>query len=99
MYSKVQKFIDWGIKIASLAITGPATWRVAAQLFADIPEPFVYVMQFAAVFLIEGVLISNWLLLEFDKTATPEIKVRYALTALAMYAATNLCLPYDIPGR
>jgi hypothetical protein len=44
-------------------------------------------MCFAAVFLIEGVMLSNWLLLEFDKGATPEIKARYGLTALAMYIA------------
>ena len=38
-------------------------------------------------FLIEGVLLSNWLLLEFDKGATPEIKARYGITALSMYIA------------
>jgi hypothetical protein len=44
-------------------------------------------MWFTAVFLIDGVMLSNWLLLEFDKQATPEIKARYGLTALAMYVA------------
>lgn len=87
MYRGIQKTLDWGVKVASLAITGPATWVVATQLFADIPEPFRYLMQFSAVFLIEGVLLSNWLLLEFDKSALPEIKARYGLTALTIYTA------------
>jgi hypothetical protein len=86
MYRYIQKTLDWGVKVASLAVTGPATWVVATQLFSDIESPMLlFVMRFAAVFLIEGVLLSNWLLLEFDKNATPEIKARYGLTALAMY--------------
>ena len=88
MYKFIQKTIDWGVKAASLAITGPATWVVATQLFSDISSPILlFVMRAAAVFLIEGVLLSNWLLLEFDRNATPEIKARYGITALAMYVA------------
>jgi hypothetical protein len=86
MYRFIQKTIDWGVKFASLAITGPATWVIASQLFQDISNPILFfVMRAAAVFLIEGVLLSNWLLLEFDRDATPEIKARYGITALAMY--------------
>jgi hypothetical protein len=86
MYRYIQKPLDWGVKIASLAVTAPATWIVATRLFADVESPLLlFVMRFAAVFLIEGVLLSNWLLLEFDRNATPEIKARYGLTALAMY--------------
>lgn len=88
MYKHIQKALDWGVKIASLAITGPATWVVATELFTDINDPILlFVMRFAAVFLIEGVLLSNWLLLEFDVKATPGIKARYGITALVMYAA------------
>lgn len=88
MYKTIHKILDWGVKIASLAVTGPATWIVATELFADVQSPvMLFAMRFAAVFLVEGVLLSNWLLLEFDKNATPEIKVRYGLTALVMYAA------------
>jgi len=88
MYKFIQKTLDWGVKIASLAVTGPATWVVATDLFADIESPLLlFLMRFAAVFLVEGVLLSNWLLLEFDKSATPEIKVRYGVTALTMYVA------------
>jgi hypothetical protein len=88
MYKFIQKTIDWGVKIASLAITAPATWVVATQLFSDISNPILlFTMRAAAVFLIEGVLLSNWMLLEFDRNATPEIKARYGITALAMYVA------------
>src|SRR5690348_1626979 len=88
MYKGIQKALDWGVKLASLAVTGPATWLVSAELFKDVSSPLIlFMMQFAAVFLVEGVLLSNWLLLEFDKNATPEIKVRYGITALVMYAA------------
>lgn len=87
MYEKIYKFLDWGVKACSLAITAPATWAVATELFADIPGAFMlFLMRFAAVFLVEGVLLSNWLLLEFDRRATPGIKTRYALSALIMYA-------------
>jgi len=85
-YRSLQKALDTGVKLASVAITGPATWIVATELFADIDSPtLLFIMRFAAVFLIEGVMLSNWLLLEFDRNATPGIKARYGLTALAMY--------------
>lgn len=88
MYEQIQKFIDFGVKIASLAVTGPATWVVSSWLFRDIQAPaLLFFMQFCAVFLVEGVMLSNWLLLEFDKKAPPEIKARYGLTALGMYFA------------
>ena len=88
MYRYIHKTLDWGVKIASLAVTGPATWIVAGELFGDVTSPaLLFAMRFAAVFLIEGVLLSNWLLLEFDKKADPAIKARYGLTALAIYLA------------
>jgi hypothetical protein len=88
LYENVNKILNWGVKLASLAVTAPATWIVATQLFNDIQSPLLlFVMRFSAVFLIEGVMLSNWLLLEFDRSATPEIKARYGLTALAMYIA------------
>lgn len=88
MYKYITKTLDWGVKIASVAVTGPATWIVATTLFKDVSNPtLLFIMRLAAVFLIEGVLLSNWLLLEFDKQATPQIKARYGIIALAMYAA------------
>jgi hypothetical protein len=88
MYKQIQKVIDWGVKLASIAITGPATWIVASRLFLAVESPaLLFVMKFSALFLIEGVLFSNWILLEFDKNASPEIKARYGLTAMTMYIA------------
>ena len=88
LYESVNKLLNWGIKLASLAVTGPATWIVATELFHDVQSPpLLLVMRSAAVFLIEGVMLSNWILLEFDRSATSEIKARYGLTALAMYIA------------
>src|SRR5574341_606952 len=90
MYRYIQKTLDWGIKIASLAVTGPATWIVASELFADVTSPALFfAMRFAAVFLIEGVLLSNWILLEFDRNATPEIKARYGITAVQLDEPPN----------
>lgn len=88
LYKKVNKALNWGVKVASLAVTGPATWLVAGNLFQDIHDPTtLFLMRTSAVFLIEGVMLSNWLLLEYNKRATPGIKARYGLTALAMYTA------------
>lgn len=82
------KSMDYGIKLASLAVTGPATWVVSGELFKDISAPAILlIMRLAAVFLVEGVLLSNWLLLEFDQRATELVKARYGITALAMYGA------------
>jgi hypothetical protein len=84
----VTKMLDWMVKISSLFVTAPATWIVATALFQDVQSPvLLFIMRCAAVTLVEGVLLSNWLLLEFDKQATPEIKARYGITALAMYVA------------
>lgn len=83
----VNKTLNWIIKIAGMIICAPVTWLVAGQLFFDVQLPAArFIVQLAAVLLVEGVLLSNWLLLELDRQAAPEIKTRYALTALGMYA-------------
>lgn len=88
MQKYITKFLDWVIKLASVVVTAPATWMVASNLFSDINAPtLLFLIRLGAVLLVEGVLLSNWLLLEFDKQAVPEIKARYGLTALAMYIA------------
>ena len=75
LYELVNRALNWGVKLASLAIRGPATWIVASELFHDVESlTLLFVMRFSAVFLIEGVMLSNWLLLEFDHAANPEIK-------------------------
>jgi hypothetical protein len=87
MSEQVNKLLGWIVKVAGLIICAPVTFLVAGQLFGDIQvEALRLIVQLAAVLLVEGVLLSNWLLLEFDRNAAPEIKTRYALTALGMYA-------------
>jgi hypothetical protein len=80
--SKVQKWIDWVVKLATLLVAAPATWRVAGEAFQG-----VIVFQVAAVVLVEGVLLSNWLLLDSRRSESPEVKLRYAVTVAVMYAA------------
>lgn len=83
MFTKV---LNLTIKIAGVIVTAPVTWLVAGQLFFDVSPLLIrYAVQLAAVLLVEGVLIANWSALETDKNAPPEIKTRYALTALALY--------------
>jgi hypothetical protein len=83
----VNKVAVWVIKAAGLIVCAPATWDVAGATFTTWSQyPVFYVIiRLAAVLLVEGVMLSNWLLLEYDVTAQPQIKSRYALTALGMY--------------
>ncbi len=86
MFSLINKALNSLIKIAGLIITAPVTWLVAGRVFADIEIVALrYIMQAAAVGLVELVFLSNWLLLEHDKNAPTEIKTRYALTAACLY--------------
>lgn len=87
MSKLVNKALDWIVKVAGICVTTPATWQVATNLFSELsPYPEAYlIVRIAAVVLVEGVMLSNWLLLETDKTALPIVKTRYALTALGMY--------------
>lgn len=88
MWESVTRITDWLVKLASLAVTGPATWIVAGELFIDVTDPTLYfAMRLSAVFLVEGVLLSSWLRLEFDVKADSLLKARYGMTALAMYVA------------
>lgn len=75
------KVIGWVVKVAGMIICAPVTWMVAGQVFGE-----YLLMQVAAVAVVEGVFLANWMSLEYDKSAAPEVKARYALTALAMYA-------------
>lgn len=86
MSERINTILGWIIKAAGMIICAPVTFLVAGQLFGDVTALTLrFVVQLSAVLLVEGVLLSNWLLLEFDRRAAPEIKTRYALTALSMY--------------
>jgi predicted transcriptional regulator len=82
----LNKTLGWFVKIAGTVICAPVTWLVAGQLFRDIePGWFRFIVQIAALTVVEGVFLSSWIALDAEKTAPPEIKTRYALTALGMY--------------
>jgi hypothetical protein len=85
--SRFSKWADWIVKIATMVLAVPASWGVADQAFADIGVPFRYVLQVAAVSLLEGVLVSNWVLLDIRKSDSVAAKSRYVLTVWVMYGA------------
>jgi hypothetical protein len=85
--SKINKFIGWVVKVASVIVCAPVTWKVAAAALTDdtMHPALSALVSASAVLLVEGVLLSNWLLLETNKQADAAVKGRYALTALVMY--------------
>lgn len=83
----LNKVLSWFVKTAGTIICAPITWLVAGQLFRDIqPDWFRIVVQLSALLVVEGVFLSSWIALDTEQAAPPEIKVRYALTAVSMYA-------------
>lgn len=79
-------FLDWVVKLTSAMITVPVTWVVAQTLFGDIGSDFVRrVMQVAAVVLVDGLLLRDWILLDVDVGAPPERKAQYAVSVSLIY--------------
>lgn len=85
--NKFQKLLDVIVKFASLAITAPVTFTLGLQVFADMGYMLQLMLALLAVVLVEGVFLSNWLLLEEKRNNTPDQKVRYALTIIVLYFA------------
>lgn len=82
----INKLINSMVKIAGVIITAPVTWLVAGQLFGDVQPAWLRVIvQASALLVVEGVFITNWIALDSDRGAVPEIKARYALTSGGMY--------------
>jgi hypothetical protein len=95
----ISKGLAWAVKIAGMIMCAPVTWLVAGELFTDInPNAVRYIVQFSAVLLVEGVLLSNWLMMDYDHDAAPEIKARYAATALIMYLCLWILAMYVVEG-
>lgn len=84
---RFQKFLDVMVKFASLAITAPVTFTLGLQVFGDLGWLLCLVLSFLAVMLVEGVFLSNWLLLEEKRNNSPDQKLRYALTVIVLYIA------------
>lgn len=81
----MDKALGWIIKGASVVITAPATVIVAGGLFAEVPGGLRWLVQAAAVLLVEGVFLYSWIMLEHDRQAETAYKVRHALTAIGLY--------------
>ncbi len=82
----MSKIITITVKIAGLVITAPVTWSVAGLVFRDVqPNNLRLLVQIAALVVVEGVFLASWLALDGDKSAPDAVRVRHAITALAMY--------------
>lgn len=88
------KVVSWIVKLSVLVLQVPVTWAVAGHAFGDLGS-VVYVggwafetndiLQFAAVLLADGVLAYNWIALETDSRAAPEVRARYVAGAWIQY--------------
>lgn len=85
--SRFQKLLDVIVKFASLAITAPVTFTLGLQVFGDLGWLLCLLLSALAVILVEGVFLSNWLLLEDKRNSSPDQKLRYALTVIVLYIA------------
>ena len=77
--AKLMKFVDGLVKTATVIVTAPATWEVAANAVGN-----KFLLQVAAVTLVEGALISFWLLLDM-KRGDPEEQGFYAFSLALLY--------------
>lgn len=85
--NKFAKVVDWIVKLATLVLAVPASWGVAGLAFAEVGGWLRVVMQVAAVALLEGVLLSNWVLLDVKRSEVMAAKARYVTTVWIMYGA------------
>jgi len=80
-----EKLLKNAIKIAAVALTSPATWVVAGQLYDN---PFQrIVVQLAALILVEGALMLGWWQLDNDRKAETPQRVLYAVLSSVAYIA------------
>lgn len=82
-----QKSLSALIKLASLIITAPVTVVLAGQVYADIgSRPLIVLMQIAALVLVDGLLLLNWIQLDRNKQSAIETKLRSTGIVWALYA-------------
>jgi hypothetical protein len=90
---RFHKLVDWVVKLAVLVLQVPVTWAVAGATFGNFGGvdwmgyrfEWAWILQACAVLLADGVLLSNWLALELDRRATPEVKSRYVVGAWVQF--------------
>lgn len=80
----LEKLLRSTIKIAAVALTAPATWAVAGNLYASPLQRIV--VQLAALALVEGALLLGWHMLDTNGKATTAQRVLYASVTIVAYA-------------
>lgn len=81
-----QILLDFVVKLCSLIVTAPVSWIIAGQLFSDVNILGLrYIMQAAAVLLVDTILVVHWSLLDYHKSAEIEQRVRYAVVSWTLY--------------
>ena len=95
----IHRLLDWTVKWTSVVLTVPVTWTIAGDVFADIHSlPVQWGMRAAAVALVDGLLLRDWVLLDADTQAPIERKVRYAITVLVIYVGLLVLALYHHEG-
>lgn len=80
----LEKILRYGIKIAAVLLTAPATIEVAGSLY---PDALVYrvLVQIAGLILVEGALLLGWHMLDTETKATTGQRGLYAVLAAVGY--------------
>jgi hypothetical protein len=80
----LEKILRYGIKIAAVMLTAPATIEVAGSLY---PDALVYrlIVQCAGLVLVEGALLLGWHMLDTESKATTGQRTLYASLAGVAY--------------
>jgi hypothetical protein len=79
----LEKTIKALIKVAAVALTSPATWAVAGQLYANPVQRLL--VQIAALVLVEGALLLGWHMLDTNTNAAPAQRWLYAVLTVVAY--------------
>jgi hypothetical protein len=80
---KLEKTIKALIKVAAVALTSPATWTVAGELYTNPAQRLL--VQVAALVLVEGALLLGWHMLDTNLNAAPAQRWLYAVLTVVAY--------------
>jgi hypothetical protein len=81
----LERILRYGIKIAAVMLTAPATIEVAGSLYPDVIWQRV-IVQIAGLVLVEGALLLGWHMLDTESKATTGQRALYAVLAGVAYA-------------
>jgi hypothetical protein len=79
----LEKTIKALIKVAAVALTSPATWTVAGELYTNPVQRLL--VQIAALVLVEGALLLGWHMLDTNLNAAPAQRWLYAVLTVVAY--------------